>query len=77
MAFIANSATGRAGVLAGLSHDRVLASWWFGVRLADGCGGYLSAPGSNPEALRGTVENQVIVIVSEATLSAPNISPRP
>jgi len=33
VAFIANSATGRAGVLA---------SWWFGVRLADGCGGCLS-----------------------------------
>jgi hypothetical protein len=28
VAFVANSATGRAGILAGLGHDRVLASWW-------------------------------------------------
>ena len=42
VAFIANSATGRAGILAGLGHDRVLASWWFEGRLADGCAGCLS-----------------------------------
>jgi len=65
VAFIANSATARAGILAGLSHDRILASWWFGVRLAEGCeGGLLSVPRSNPGKLCGIVENQGIVIIN-------------
>jgi hypothetical protein len=42
VAFIANSATSRAGILVGLSHDRFLALWWFGGRLADGCEDCLS-----------------------------------
>ncbi|RDH85206.1 MAG: hypothetical protein DIZ77_13110 [endosymbiont of Seepiophila jonesi] len=47
-----DSTTGRAGIVAGLSYDRILASWWFGVRLAEGWGDCLSGrrTGVNPDS---------------------------